>query len=241
MSRPRDFVLVHGGWHGAWCWGRVVPRLTVEGHRVFAPTLTGLADRRHLLRGDVDLSTHIADVANLIEWESLSDVVLVGHSYGGLVISGVAERMEGAIESLVFVDALIPDDGQAALDFAGGMLSARDELVPSGDLVPVVDPPPAAFFAVNEADQDWVDQRCTPHPFAALMERISLNGARDRVARKAFMRAAAFPAPYQDEYLAIAEKAPDWRAYALDGGHDLMVDVPDELTAALLDFVEERA
>jgi pimeloyl-ACP methyl ester carboxylesterase len=193
-----------------------------------------------LLRSDVDLSTHISDIANLIEWESLSDVVLVGHSYGGIVISGVAERMEGAIDSLAFVDALIPDDGQAALDFAGGMLSSRDELAPSGERVPVVDPVPAVFFAVNEADRAWVDQRCTPHPFAAMAEHISLTGARERIARKAFIRAAAFPAPYQDDYLATADKAPDWMAYAIDGGHDLMVDVPDELTAALLDFVEKQ-
>jgi hypothetical protein len=85
-----------------------------------------------------------------------------------------------------------------------------------------VDPVPAAFFGVNEADQAWVDQRCTPHPFAAMAEPISLTGARDRVERKAFMRAAAFLAPYQDEYLATAEKAPDWTGYAIDGGHDLM-------------------
>jgi pimeloyl-ACP methyl ester carboxylesterase len=90
------FVLVHGAWHGGWCWQRVADRLRDKGHRVFTPTLTGLGERSHLLRAGVDLKTHIADVANVLKWERLTDVVLCGHSYGGFVISGVAEEMASA-------------------------------------------------------------------------------------------------------------------------------------------------
>jgi pimeloyl-ACP methyl ester carboxylesterase len=107
------FVLVHGAWHGAWCWRRVAQRLTARGHEVFTPTLTGLAERSHLLRGDIDLDTQILDVVNVMKWQGLKDVVLVGHSYGGMVVSGVAEKMEKAIASFVMLDAFFPEDGQS--------------------------------------------------------------------------------------------------------------------------------
>jgi pimeloyl-ACP methyl ester carboxylesterase len=95
------FVLVHGAWHGAWCWRRVARLLTRTGHDVFAPTLTGLCERSHLLTPAVDLDTHILDIVNELKWQELKDVVIVGHSYGGMVISGVAEKMEKAIASFV--------------------------------------------------------------------------------------------------------------------------------------------
>jgi pimeloyl-ACP methyl ester carboxylesterase len=99
------FVLVHGAWHGGWCWCRVADRLRRDGHAVFTPTLTGLGERSHLLRPGIDLATHVADIINVMRWERLSDVVLCGHSYGGFVISGVAEEMSAAIRAIVFLDA----------------------------------------------------------------------------------------------------------------------------------------
>ena len=107
------FVLVHGAWHGAWCWRRVTRLLTAHGHEVFAPTLTGVGERAHLLTPTIDLRTHIADVVNLMKWERLDGVVLVGHSYGGMVASGVAEEVGGAIGSIVFLDAFYPESGQS--------------------------------------------------------------------------------------------------------------------------------
>src|SRR5579862_9819800 len=110
------FVLVHGAWHGAWCWRRVARLLARNGHEVFTPTLTGLAERSHLLTPDIDLDTHILDVVNEMKWQQLRDVQLVGHSYGGMVISGVAEKMEKSIASLVMLDAFMPEDGQGVID-----------------------------------------------------------------------------------------------------------------------------
>ena len=101
-----NFVLVHGAWHGAWCWRRVARILTQAGHEVFAPTLTGVGERSHLLKPDLNLDTHILDVANEIKWQELNNVVLVGHSYAGMVISGVAEKMEKSIGSFMMLDAL---------------------------------------------------------------------------------------------------------------------------------------
>jgi pimeloyl-ACP methyl ester carboxylesterase len=106
----------HGAWHGAWCWRRVARRLTARGHEVFTPTITGLAERSHLLRGDIDLDTQLLDVVNVMKWQGLKDVVLVGHSYGGMVVSGVAEKMEKAIASFVMLDAFFPEDGQSLID-----------------------------------------------------------------------------------------------------------------------------
>ncbi len=112
-TAKHTFVLVHGAWHGGWCWRRVSDRLERQGHKVFTPTLTGLGERSHLLRAGINVSTHITDVANVLKWEGLSDVVLCGHSYGGLVVSGVAEQMGPAIGSIVFLDAFVPENGDS--------------------------------------------------------------------------------------------------------------------------------
>src|SRR4030081_3703523 len=109
----KTFVLVHGAWHGGWCWRRVSDLLEKKGHKVFAPTMTGLGERSHLIGGKIDLAAHVTDIANVVKWENLNDVVLVGHSYGGVVISGVAEQMREAIGSIVFFDALLPAKGDA--------------------------------------------------------------------------------------------------------------------------------
>src|ERR1035441_10113729 len=110
MPASKTFVLVHGAWHGGWCWRRVADLLTAKGHKVFTPTLTGLGERSHLMSPTIDLTTHITDIANVIMWERLGNVVLCGHSYGGLVISGVVERIRKAIEAMVFLDAFVPAD-----------------------------------------------------------------------------------------------------------------------------------
>src|ERR1700726_2852475 len=119
ISMPYTFVLVHGAWHGGWCWQRVADRLRGGGHMVFTPTLTGLGERSHLLCAGIDLKTHISDIVNVMKWENLSDVVLCGHSYGGLVVPGVAEQMAPAIRSIVFLDAFVPHNGESMEDLTG--------------------------------------------------------------------------------------------------------------------------
>src|SRR5437762_1451253 len=110
------YILVHGAWHGSWCWKRVRKSLQARGHDVFTPTLTGVGERSHLLSPQVNLDTHIDDVVNLIQWEELSDVVLCGHSYGGAVISGVADRVPDRLRTLVYLDAFVLEDGQSLHD-----------------------------------------------------------------------------------------------------------------------------
>lgn len=117
-AAARTFVLVHGGWRGGWCWRRVADRLLRAGHTVYTPTLTGLADRSHLLTGSIGLTTHVTDIVNLIRWENLTEIVLVGHSYGGSVISAAVERSSSSVRSMVFVDAFVPERGEAIIDLS---------------------------------------------------------------------------------------------------------------------------
>ena len=228
------FVLVHGAWHGGWCWARVARLLTRGGHCVFAPTLTGVCERSHLLTANTDLDTHILDVVNEMKWQGLKNVVLVGHSYGGMVISGVAEKTEKSIASFVMLDAFMPDNGQAVVDLLSPPVRAA--LFPDGRAVGQTLPPrSAATFHVNEKDRAWVDAQCTPQPVKTFLQPLALTGARERIAKKAYIRAAAYPSQYFDAGLATA-RAKGWRTYEVACGHDVMLDMPERL-AEILDEV----
>jgi pimeloyl-ACP methyl ester carboxylesterase len=225
------FVLVHGAWHGAWCWRRVARLLTAKGHDVFTPTLTGVAERSHLLTPDIDLATHILDVVNEMTWQELKDVVLVGHSYAGMVMSGVAEKMEQAIGSFVMLDAFLPESGQSLVDLQPP--PARDAvLAAEGGGATVMPPRPAAMFNVNDKDRAWVDAQCTPHPIKCFTQTLALSGARERIAKKAYIRAASYPSPPFDHGLATA-RARGWRSYEVVCGHDVMLDRPERLAEIL--------
>jgi pimeloyl-ACP methyl ester carboxylesterase len=231
--QPQTFVLVHGAWHGGWCWQRVARLLRAQGHAVFTPTLTGLGERSHLLSAGVDLATHIADVVNVIRWEGLNHVVLCGHSYAGFVISGVAEAAEREIAALVFLDAFVPQHGDRMVDITSqATRDAIDGAAQRGEIT--VPPRPAAFFQVNEADRAWVDALCTPHPMATMLAPIALTGARERIARKAYVRASSYPNPGFDAALAKAQQD-GWRTYGVPCGHDVMVDLPERLAEILLE------
>jgi pimeloyl-ACP methyl ester carboxylesterase len=230
----KTFVLVHGAWHGGWCWRRVSDLLEAKGHKVYTPTLTGLGERSHLLRAGIDVTTHVADVVNLIKWERLSEVVLCGHSYGGMVVSGVAETMAPAIGSIVFLDAFVPDNGDSMAELTSG--AVREQLTAAkerGDLgVPART---AAAFLVNEKDQAWVDSLCVPQPIGTMMEKIKLTGAREKIGKKSYIRAGAYPNPGFDKALARVKADTSWRTYDVPCGHDVMVDMPDRLAEILLE------
>jgi pimeloyl-ACP methyl ester carboxylesterase len=227
------FVLIHGGWHGAWCWSRVAKRLREDGHDVFTPSLTGLADRSHLLTDTVGLKTHVDDVVNLLKWENLSDVVLVGHSYGGIVISEVAERAAPALRAVVFLDAFLPDDGQSLAEIAAPRVRELiAQALAAGETT--LAPFPATVFNLNEADRAWVDAKCTPQPLRTFTDRVSLSGARDRIARKVYVRATAYESATYDAALAQT-RAAGWRTYEVPCGHDVMIDMPERLAEILVE------
>jgi pimeloyl-ACP methyl ester carboxylesterase len=234
QANGKTFVLVHGAWHGGWCWRRVADLLQKQGHKVFTPTMTGLGERSHLLNDKVNLATHITDIVNVIKWEGLSDIVLVGHSYGGVIISGVAEQVRDAIGSIVFLDAFVPEDGDSlAAKAAQPVRAAIAALVENGETT--MKPISAEVFRVNEKDRAWVDAMCTPHPVATMTDKIAVAGARDRIAKKAYIRAKGYPSVPFDGAQEKLKTAAGWRVYELPCGHDAMVDMPDRLTEILVE------
>jgi pimeloyl-ACP methyl ester carboxylesterase len=228
------FVLVHGAWHGGWAWRRVADRLRARGHIVFTPTLTGLGERAHLLHPRIDASLHIADVLSAIKYERLDDIVLVGHSYGGCVISGIVEAMPDTIRSIVFLDAFIPDNGDSTLDLVQPAVQEviRAALARGETTVPVRD---AAAFKVNEKDRAWVDALATPQPIGTMTEKLTLTGARDHIPTKSYIRASGYPNVSFEKAYARAKADPTWRTYEVPCGHDVMIDAPDRLTEILLE------
>jgi pimeloyl-ACP methyl ester carboxylesterase len=233
QASAKTFVLVHGAWHGGWCWRRVSDLLEKQGHKVFTPTMTGLGERAHLLDGKINLATHITDIVNVIKWENLTNVVLVGHSYGGMIISGVAEQAHDAIGSIVFLDAFVPESGDSlAAKASQPVREAIAALAPKGEIA--MKPVPAAVFRVNEKDRAWVDALCTPHPLATLTDKITLTGAREKIAKRTYIRAKGYPSVPFDGYQEQLKGNAAWRVYELQCGHDAMVDMPDQLSEILV-------
>lgn len=231
---PRTFLLVHGSWHGGWCWRRVSDRLEQRGHKVYAPTLTGLGERSHLLDEKVDLTTHVTDIVNLIKWERLSDVVLCAHSYAGYPVSGALELTGSAVSSIVFLDAFLPEDGDSILE-RGNPRFAEAIQAAVGKKQLGLSPPPASFFHVNEADRAWVDSMCTPQPLRTYTQKLVLTGARERIARKTYIRAKGYPQPVFDAVETKLKADPTWRVLSVPCGHDVMIDAPDRLVEMLLE------
>jgi pimeloyl-ACP methyl ester carboxylesterase len=236
-NRKTTYVLVHGAWHGSWCWKRVRGALQSAGHNVFTPTLTGLGERSHLNSAEVNLSTHIADIVNLIRWEELSDVVLCGHSYAGSVIAGVADEISDRIRVLVLLDGFVLENGESLMDIVPPEVAQflRDQAHVTGEGWKV-SPVPAHMFAVRDPhDVAWVDAQCTPQAIATFEERIQLTGDFEHVKNFAYV----FPTDCHPNLLISHEraKAKSWKSRTIDNsGHELMIDQPQELAEFLLEY-----
>lgn len=228
------FVLVHGSWHGAWCWRRVADALRAAGHAVHAPTLTGCGSNVHRLAGDIDLTVHADDVANLLVYEDLRDVVLVGHSYAGLVVAAAAPKVAERIASLVYLDAYIVPPGGRGFDLwdAARVAAARAALqgespyrAPLGpDLLGITDP----------ALAEWVAARLTPHPLATYDEALPEDTPASAALPRLYIRCTGGPIAHLFEPVEAQVRAWGWPVDSLDTGHDAMLTAPDELTAMLL-------
>ena len=224
-----NFVLVHGAWHGGWCWRFVRPLL--KGHEVYAPSLTGLGERKHLARRDIDLDTHIADIVSLLEMEDLRDVVLVGHSYGGMVVTGVADRAPERIARLVYLDAFVPEDGKCLLDYVVPERAAR--MREEGERVGSVTPPPLSLWGVTEQVHiDFIKPREARHPFGTMVQRIRLTGAAARLP-KTFIYCSSPATGSFDQFAAKYRDAPNWKFFELPTGHDAMILMPERVAELL--------
>ncbi|MEO3805298.1 alpha/beta hydrolase family protein [Nonomuraea sp. B1E8] len=221
------YVLVHGAWHGGWCWRGVAARLRAAGHEVHTPTLTGLGERAHLAGPEIGLRTHADDVLGLLMYEDLRDVVLVGHSYAGLVVREAADRMPERVSRITMVDAWAGRDGESLDDLAPAFFRDWIESVTVDGLIT---PAPAATVGVTEPDQvAWLESKLTPHPRRTFSEPARLSGAVDAIPCRAVLCTPGGPMPFArlaDEH--------GWAATVLDAGHDAMVTAPRALADVLL-------
>ncbi|MCC6176903.1 MAG: alpha/beta hydrolase [Chloroflexi bacterium] len=231
------FVIVHGAWGGAWSWNRlVVPRLRQAGQEVYAVTLTGLGERAHLATPDVDLDTHIQDVVNLLYFEDLTDVILAGHSYGGMVITGAADRAPERIRQLVYLDAATPSDGQASVDqFPGRREEIEERVQRDGDgwLIPPGPVPPDQPAEITA----WATPRRRPQPVKTMTQPLRLTRGETALPRAyVYCTLGKAPDSPQAQRAGRVKNDPRWRFIELQTGHNLHYSAPDETVRILLDL-----
>lgn len=240
-----NFVLVHGAWHGAWCWRRVVDLLTAQGHRTHAVTLTGVGERAHLLSRDIHLSTHIQDVVAAIENEELNEVVLVVHSYAGMVGTGVADVLAERLQHLVYVDAVVPKPGEAWS--ATHARATREARLSAAQTCPNYSfpPPGPELFGLSGDDAAWVARRQTAHPGHPYTDVLDFSPERVASVPRTFIHCTQPTLATIDAIWPRVNDAKFWGGLWLPGasvlematGHDPMVSAPHELTRILLDCV----
>lgn len=219
------FVVAHGAWSSGWAWKKMHPLMQARGHRLVTPSYTGLGERAHLAHPGVDLNTHITDVVNVLRFEDLRDVVLIGHSYGGMVATGVADRARDRVARLIYLDAFVPDDGQSLFDLSGEgdrMRSAASDgwRVPPRPIPP--DTPPE--------DIAWITERRLPQPIRTLEQRLALTGGPLTLPR------AYILCTRSDLFRRYAEKAraAGWPVYEIDASHNPHITAPEALAGLLV-------
>lgn len=240
-----NFVLVHGAWHGGWCYRDTASELRKAGHSVFTPTHTGVGERSHLASEAITLETHVRDVQGCIESEEIDDVILCGHSYGGMVITQLADRISDKIKALVYLDAFVPSHGESLIDllnialepeiaiqFVDGFRgSAQDG--GSGMMQPI----PAEVFGILEKNRPWVERRCVPQSLATFEMPVLLNSTESPVGQRVYILADSWdPSPFR--YFADKHSGqPGWTVIKMPSSHDVMVDAPIELADELKKLV----
>ncbi|MBV9514255.1 MAG: alpha/beta hydrolase [Mycobacteriaceae bacterium] len=231
------FVLVHGGGHGGWCYAKVKRILETSGHEVFAPSLSGLAEHTAVLSPAIDLDFHINDVVQLLHYWDLRDVVLVGHSYGGMVVTGIADRAADRVGKLVYLDAANPKNGQSLVDVAGPVIEMTrpmGRVVDGVELVLLPAPGAAAFYGVADADDlAWTDERLTGHPWKCFEQPLRLTNEDALWAIPQYHIVCESTLETRDAELMKQARA-DGRLWSIDTGHDLMITEPKFVADTLI-------
>ena len=231
------YVLVHGGGHGGWCYQRVARILRSAGHDAHTPTLTGLGERSHLMRPGIDLDTHIDDIVNVLHYDDLHDVIVVGHSYGGMVITGVGDRASDRIGKLVYLDAANPVNGQSLVDVSGPIIEAvrpYGRVVDGVELVLFPDPEIVKLYGVTDPDDiAWMTERLTPHPWACFEQKLRLADEDALWAIAQYHIVCTSTLATRDRELMENARA-NGRLWDIDTGHDLMITEPEAVAEMLL-------
>jgi pimeloyl-ACP methyl ester carboxylesterase len=235
-SSQRTFLVCHGAWGGGWSWKKVHPLMRAAGHRLLTPTYTGLGERAHLANPAIDLETHIDDVLNVIRYEDLHDIVLLGHSYGGMVATGVADRARECIAQLIYLDAFVPGDGQCLLDFLPESERQRmreGTAASDGWRIPP-NPTPAD---TPPADLEWLKARRVPMPFKCFETRLKLAHGETRLPRSYVYATRIAPTDVFGQFATRAKVEPGWRYFEIDASHSPGVTAPEPLMALLQQIV----
>jgi len=231
-----DIVLVHGAWHGSWCWRRVLPLLWLAGHRVVPVTLSGLGERAHELSPEITLDTHVQDVVTAMRAEECTDAVLVGHSYGGMVVTGAADRLGDEVGRLVYLDAVVPLPGEAwSTRNPPAVQTERRAAIERHGVLP---PPPPSVYGLSGADADWVARRQTPQPAGVYDDPLDFDAERWAALPRTFVDCTTPALPTIDPSRELVRTQPGWEVVELDTGHDPMISEPADLAAVLLTVAE---
>ena len=234
------FVLVHGAWHGGWCWADSARALRQLGHEVHTPTLTGLGERDHLLSADIVPDNHVADIVQTLDWRELEGVILVGHSYGGMIITGAASQRPERIRALVYLDAFVPEvSGMSLFAIAHPKRMAGFQAQIDAGAVALEPDAALATWADDPDTRDWIAARCSPHPVGCFTHGVTLDGSEKAIAHRHYMVAEKNKdAPFQAEYARVKHRD-DWTHESLPTWHDAMVEAP-ALLADRLDAYAAR-
>ena len=235
-STCRTYVLVHGLFHGGWCWKRVADRLRAAGQEVYTPTNTGLGERSHLLSADIGIRVFVQDLVNVIEFEELTDIILVGHSFGGMTITGAADAIPERIRHVVYLDAIIPLDGQSVFNqLPDSVVDERMQQAvehDGGKSFPPYDP--ETFGVTDPTDAAWLRRRLTPHPVKTYIEPISLRNPPAHNLNRTFIRCTRPLYPPIDATAEWLKRQSGWNYIELAAGHNAPISAPAELTDILL-------
>jgi pimeloyl-ACP methyl ester carboxylesterase len=227
------FVLVHGAWHGGWCWAKVARLLRDAGHEVYTPTLTGLGERAHLARPETDLELHIQDLVAMLEAEELRQITLVGHSYAGFVITGAAARAAARIGHLVYLDAFVPEPGKCLLDYVGDLAPAMREAARAhGEGWKLPPFPPERFGVTSQRDTEWLTKHLVPQPLRTFEQPLPAAGGEKL--KRAYIYCSK---PATGTFDQFAERLRDdrkWTFHDVKTGHDAMVTAPGDIAKILM-------
>jgi pimeloyl-ACP methyl ester carboxylesterase len=227
----KTFLVCHGAWSAGWAWKKMHPLMQAAGHRLVTPTYTGLGERAHLAHPAINLDTHIEDMLNVIKYEDLRDIVLIGHSYGGMVATGVADRARDKVRQLIYIDAFVPQDGQSLLDLNEVARARMQELARSGDgwRVPPNPTPPDT----SPADVEWLTARRVNMPIECFETALKLQGGPLTLPRSYIYATRITPADTFGRFSKMTKNDPAWSYYEIDASHSPNVTAPEALMALL--------
>jgi len=236
-SSGKTFLVCHGAWGGGWSWKKMHPLMRAAGHRLLTPTYTGLGEREHLANPSIDLETHIQDVLNVMKYEDLNDIVLLGHSYGGMVATGVADRSRDKFAQLIYLDAFVPRDGQSLFDLNEAGRGPMRDAAKSGDgwRVPPNPTPPDT----PAADAAWLAERRVHHPLKCFLQPLKLHNGKLTLPRSYIYALRATPADTFRQFADRAKRDPAWRYHEIDASHSPHVTTPQVLMVLLQRIVAE--